>query len=114
MPSQPLLEEALHEIFHLQDADGAITDAELLSVGAGISMNRDYVCYSAVFGLPAGVFAAQGTYRVSRGNGESWSLFMAPIQPDATGKTRVEALFHYHAAQSSGTTVSMQDRANQN
>ncbi len=72
-------------------------------------MNQDYVCYSAVFGLPAGVFAAQGTYRVSRGSGESWSLFMAPIKPDAEGNARVEALFHYRAkAVASATSVQKQ------
>jgi len=97
MPSQSLLAGALHETFYLQDECGAVANAELLSVDAGVRLNQDYVCYSAVFGLPAGVLAAQGTYRVSRSNGDSWPLFMAPIRPDAAGKARMEALFHYRA-----------------
>jgi hypothetical protein len=98
MPTKALLQAAIHETFQLQDDNGAVAEVELLSVDAGVPMDRDYVCYSAVFGLPHAVFASQGTYRVSRPNGDSWSLFMTPIVPGLAGNTRLEALFHYRPA----------------
>jgi hypothetical protein len=97
MPSQSLLLASVDETFQLQDDKGAVAEVSLLSVDAGVRMDEDYVCYSAVFGLPDKVFASQGTYRVCRANGDTWSLFMAPIKPSAAGNVRLEALFHYRA-----------------
>lgn len=97
MPSQSLLQAALSETFELQDDHGCITDMQLLSVAEGVHMAEGYTCYSAIFALQPGLAASQGTYRVSR-CGEQWSLFLAPVQPDATGRTRLEAVFHYRRA----------------
>jgi hypothetical protein len=98
MPSKSLLQAALSESFLLRDDHGTVVNVELLSVNDGVPMNNDYVCYSALFALPSGMAASQGTYRISRGNGEAWSLFMSPIMSDAAGRTRLEALFHYQDA----------------
>lgn len=94
MPSQADLENAVSQIFQLQDDHGAVADVQLLSVDTGVSMGADYTCYAAVFAMPPGMAATQGTYRVSRADA-AWSLFMAPIRPDASGRARLEAVFHY-------------------
>jgi hypothetical protein len=94
MPSQADLQGAVNQIFQLQDDHGALADVQLLSVADGVSMAPDYTCYTAVFALPPGLAATQGTYRVSRTDA-AWSLFMAPLHPDATGRMRLEAVFHY-------------------
>jgi hypothetical protein len=94
MPSQADLETAVSQIFQLQDDHGTVADVQLLSVDEGVSVTSDYTCYAAVFGMPPGMAATQGTYRVSRAEA-AWSLFMAPIRPDASGRARLEAVFHY-------------------
>ena len=94
MPSQPALRSAVGQVFQLQDDHGTVTHVQLLSVAEGVRMARDYTCYAAVFGLPQGLAATQGTYRVSRAD-DAWSLFLAPILPGADGRARLEAVFHY-------------------
>jgi hypothetical protein len=94
MPSQQDLENAVSQLFQLQDDHGTVADVQLLAVAEGVSVAPDYTCYTAVFGMPSGLAATQGTYRVSRA-ADAWSLFMAPIQPDASGRARLEAVFHY-------------------
>jgi hypothetical protein len=94
MPSQADLANAVNQIFQLQDDHGAVAQVQLLSVEAGVSMGPDYTCYAAVFAMPAGMAASQGTYRLSRDDA-AWSLFMAPIRTDAAGRARLEAVFHY-------------------
>ena len=94
MPSQSDLRAAVNQIFQLQDDHGNVVDVQLVSVDEGVSMASDYTCYAAVFAMPSGLAATQGTYRVSRAEA-AWSLFMAPLRPDASGCVRLEAVFHY-------------------
>jgi hypothetical protein len=101
LPSQADLENAVSQIFQLQDDHGTLAEVQLLSVAEGVSVAPDYTCYTAVFGMPDGLAATQGTYRVSRDE-DAWSLFMAPIRPDAGGRARLEAVFHYRLSVTQG------------
>jgi hypothetical protein len=94
MPTQADLQKAVSQIFQLQDDHGSVAEVQLLSVAEGVSVAPDYTCYAAVFAMPEGLAATQGTYRVSRAE-DAWSLFMAPLRPDADGRARLEAVFHY-------------------
>jgi len=102
MPSRVVLEKSVSEIFQLQDDHGTVTDVQLLAVDEGVRMTQGYTCYAAVFALPPGLAATQGTYRVSRA-ADAWSLFLVPIRPDASGRARLEAVFHH------GTSVEGRD-----
>jgi hypothetical protein len=106
IPSQTVLANALNQVFQLQDDHGTVTDVELLSVDEGVRMSQDYACYAAVFGLPPGMAATQGTYQVSRAE-HAWSLFMAPIRPDASGRARLEAVFHYRSSGDPGLSTGL-------
>ena len=95
MPSQTVLQEAVNQFFQLQDDHGVVADVQLLCVDQSAYVAPGCTCYSAVFALPPGAAASQGTYRVSRA-GAAWSLFMAPIRPDASGRACLEAVFHHY------------------
>lgn len=104
IPSQADLENAVSQIFQLQDDHGNVADVQLLSVERGVSVAPDHTCYSAMFGMPDGLAATQGTYRVSRAEA-AWSLFLAPIRPDAGGRARLQAVFHCRTRGANGRSV---------
>jgi hypothetical protein len=96
VPSQAVLQKAVSQVFELQDDHGMVAEVQLLSVDEGVRMAQDYTCYAAVFALPPGMAASQGTYRVSRA-ADAWSLFMVPIRPDVSGRALLEAVVHYRS-----------------
>jgi len=98
IPSQAELQARIGQAFTLQDAEGHSAALTLLSVRDGIGLDSDYVSYSAVFGLPPGITAPQGSYQISPANEApahgGWLLFVTPVRPDRQGVARLEAVFH--------------------
>jgi hypothetical protein len=94
MPSQAMLEGSLSQNYRLQAGSGQTVEIELVEVRGATPMSDMYTCYSAVFRLPRGMAAEQGTYSLSDPQGRTWDLFLTPITPDANGLHRLEAVFH--------------------
>ncbi len=98
MPSQHTLQALVGSAFSISDAQGRSVPATLLSVHSGVAIDEWHVSYSAVFGLPSGITAPQGSYRIAPqaadGDGPGWMLFVAPLRPGRDGQPLLEAVFH--------------------
>jgi len=66
----------------------------LAAVRDGISMDAAYLCYSASFDLPQGVYLPQDLYRVTSPGGDTWDLLVTPTRPRADGAATMCAVFH--------------------
>lgn len=97
MPSIPTHDELLDAIgqrFTFGFLDGHSVDAVLAHAPAGMPMNDSFVCYSATFELPAGVFLPQGIYRIGAPNGGAWDLLATPTHPTRDGRSTLTVVVH--------------------
>ncbi len=102
MPTQAELLASLGLAFSLTpEAGSTVADqplwrvpATLAAVNEGIAMDETYVCYSATFDLPQGVFLPQDVYCVTSPGGTAWDLLITPTRPRADGRATMCAVFH--------------------
>lgn len=101
MPSQQELQNLVGSAFSISDSQGRSVPATLLSVHSGVAIDEWHVSYSAVFGLPLGITAPQGSYQIAPqpASGDApphpgWMLFVAPLRPGRDGQPQLEAVFH--------------------
>lgn len=98
MPSQQELQTLVGSAFSISDSQGRSVPATLLSVHSGVAIDEWHVSYSAVFGLPLGITAPQGSYQIApqaAADDESgWMLFVTPLRPGRDGQPLLEAVFH--------------------
>lgn len=94
VPTHDELLEALGQRFTFASADGHTVDAVLAHAPAGIPMSDDFVCYSATFELPAGVFLPQDVYRIGSPAGPAWELLATPTRPTEDGRSTLTFVVH--------------------
>lgn len=97
IPTHDELLEAIGQRFTFGTADGHIVDATLSHAPIGIPMDDSYVCYSATFELPAGVFLPQDVYRIAAPIGRAWELLATPTRPTADGRSTLTVVVHCRA-----------------
>ncbi|PMS23096.1 hypothetical protein C0Z18_02445 [Trinickia dabaoshanensis] len=97
IPSHAELLEAIGQRFTFVAPNGAALEALLAHAPAGIPMNDSYVCYSATFELPAGVYLPQDVYRIDSPAGRSWQLLATPTRPLDDGRSTVTIVVHCRA-----------------
>ncbi|HTH73765.1 MAG TPA: hypothetical protein VL635_05105 [Trinickia sp.] len=89
--------EAVGQRFTFGAADGHTVDAVLLYANAGIPMNDRFVCYVAMFELPAGVSLPQDVYRIGSPAGRTWDLLATPTRPTEDGRSTLTVVVHTRA-----------------
>lgn len=94
IPTQAELAATLGSIFTFAGYDGVAVPARLIAAPEGVPMDRNYVCYSALFELPAGTQLGQDTYRVTSPAGVEWDLLVTPHRPTPEGVPMMGAVFH--------------------
>lgn len=94
MPSYETLQAALNQSFLFSTPDGHSIDGRLFKISTGIAMDDTYLCYTALFEMPAGVWLQQDVYRVTHPAGDAWELLITPHRPTPTGACVVGAVFH--------------------
>lgn len=97
IPTHAELLEAIGQRFTFGTADGQSVDAVLLHAHSGIPMNDSYVCYTAMFELPAGVFLPQDVYRIGSPAGRTWDLLATPTRPTEDGRSTLTVVVHTRA-----------------
>ena len=97
IPTHDELLGAIGQRFTFGTADGRIVDAVLSHAPIGIPMDDSYVCYSATFELPAGVFLPQDVYRIAAPIGRAWELLATPTRPTADGRSTLTVVVHCRA-----------------
>ena len=111
MPSQQELQTLVGNAFSISDAQGRSVAATLLSVHSGVAIDEWHVSYSAVFGLPSGITAPQGSYQIAPRAGADdepgWMLFVTPLRPGRDGQPLLEAVFHVQRDSADGTPQGM-------
>lgn len=97
IPTHEELLGAIGQPFTFGAADGQTVDAVLAHAPAGIPMNDSFVCYSATFELPAGVFLPQDVYRIASPAGRAWELLATPTRPTEDGRSTLTVVVHCRA-----------------
>lgn len=93
VPTHGALVAAIGQPFVLSTPDGRSVEARLAAAPAGIPMDESYVCYSAIFELPAGVHLPQEVLRITAPDGSAWDLLATPTLP-AGGHATMTAVMH--------------------
>lgn len=93
VPTHAVLIAAIGQPFVLGTPDGRSVEARLAAAPAGIPMDESYVCYSAVFELPAGVRLSQEVFRIVAPDGSAWELLATPTLP-VGGRAMLTAVIH--------------------
>lgn len=99
IPTHAELIAAIGQRFSFGLADGRTVDALLAAAPAGIPMDDSYVCYSAMFELPAGAYLPQDVYRIVSPDGKAWDLLATPTRPTADGRATLHFVVHCRAAE---------------
>jgi hypothetical protein len=102
IPTHAELIAAIGQRFAFGLADGRTVDALLTAAPAGIPMDDSYVCYSAMFELPAGVHLPQDVYRIVSPCGQAWDLLATPTRPTGDGRATIHFVVHRRAAEWAG------------
>ncbi|HEX7685205.1 MAG TPA: hypothetical protein VF446_17000 [Trinickia sp.] len=89
--------EAIGQRFTFDGVGGQTVDAVLLHANAGIPMNDRFVCYAAMFELPAGVSLPQDVYRIGSPAGRAWDLLATPTRPTEDGRSTLTVVVHTRA-----------------
>jgi len=97
IPSHAELLEAIGQRFTFGASNGATFEAVLAQAPAGIPMNESFVCYSATFELPAGIYPPQDVYRIDSPAGGDWQLLATPTQPTEDGRSTLTVVVHCRA-----------------
>jgi hypothetical protein len=97
IPTHDELLEAIGQRFTFGLADGHTVDAVLARAPAGIAMDDGFVCYTATFELPAGVFLPQDVYRIGSPLGRAWDLLATPTRPTEDGRRTLTVVVHCRA-----------------
>lgn len=105
IPTYAELIAAIGQTFSLSTADGRSVEARLSAAPNGIPMDETYVCYSAVFNLPTGVWLPQDTYRITAADGRAWTLLATPTRPEPGGCATLTAVMHCLAASQAETAA---------
>ncbi|SDG43362.1 DUF6916 family protein [Paraburkholderia phenazinium] len=93
VPTHAALVAALGQPFLLGLPDGRSVEAHLSAAPSGVPMDDSYVCYSAVFELPAGVHLPQDVFRITAPGGDAWDLLVTPTAP-VRGRATLTAVMH--------------------
>lgn len=93
VPTHAELIAALGQPFLLGAPDGRSVEARLVAAPAGIPMDESYVCYSAIFELPAGVHLPQDVFHIVAPDGSAWELLATPTLP-VGGRATLTAVIH--------------------
>jgi hypothetical protein len=102
IPTHAELTAAIGQRFSFGLADGRSVDAVLTAAPAGIPMDDSFVCYSAHFELPAGVFLPQDVYRIESPQARAWELLATPTRPTADGRATIHFVVHCRATELAG------------
>ncbi|WP_206956662.1 DUF6916 family protein [Trinickia acidisoli] len=94
IPTRTQLTASLGHTFMFSGAGDWAVAAKLTDVRDGIPMDENYVCYSAIFEMPADVNLPQNVYRIASSTGDAWELLVTPYRPTAEGKPVMGAVFH--------------------
>ena len=94
MPSHETLKDALNQTFQFSTPNGQTIDGRLFDVSVRIAMDDTYLCYAALFEMPAGARLQQDVYRVTHPAGNAWELLMTPHRPTPAGACVLGAVFH--------------------
>lgn len=97
IPTHAELLEAIGQRFTFGASNGAAVEALLAGAPVGIPMNDSYVCYSAIFELPAGAYFPQDVYRIGSPAGETWDLLATPTRPTGDGRATLTVVVHCRA-----------------
>ena len=97
IPTHDELRDAIGQRFTLASADGHTVEAVLAHAPAGIPMDDSFVCYSATFELPTGVFLPQDVYRIASPGGGAWDLLATPTRPTGDGRSTLTVVVHCRA-----------------
>lgn len=97
IPTHAELLDAIGQRFTFGAADGQTVDAVLLHANAGIPMNDSFVCYAAMFELPAGISLSQDVYRIGSPAGRAWDLLATPTRPTEDGRSTLTVVVHARA-----------------
>ncbi|RDU95053.1 hypothetical protein DWV00_31080 [Trinickia dinghuensis] len=89
--------EAVGQRFTFVAPNGAAVEALLVQAPSGIPMDDSFVCYSATFELPAGVFTPQDVYRIGSPSGRAWDLLATPTRPTEDGRSTLTVVVHCRA-----------------
>ncbi|WP_126876968.1 DUF6916 family protein [Paraburkholderia kururiensis] len=89
--------DAIGQRFTFGAADGQTVDAVLLHANAGIPMNDSFVCYAAMFELPAGISLSQDVYRIGSPAGRAWDLLATPTRPTEDGRSTLTVVVYARA-----------------
>jgi hypothetical protein len=93
VPTHAALIAAIGQTFVFRTPDGRSVEARLAAAPGGIPMDDSYVCYSAIFELPAGVQLPQEVFDITAPNGDAWSLLATPTRPE-NGRAMLSAVMH--------------------
>ena len=97
IPTHDELLEAIGQHFTFASADGHTVEAVLARAPAGVAMDDSFICYSATFELPAGVFLPQDVYRIGSPGGRAWDLLATPTRPTQDGRSTLTVVVHCRA-----------------
>jgi hypothetical protein len=97
IPTHEELLGAIGQRFSFGAADGQTVDAVLARAPSGIPMDDTFVCYSAIFELPAGVVLQQDVYRIASPSGRAWALLATPTRPTEDGRSTLTVVVHCRA-----------------
>jgi hypothetical protein len=97
IPTHDELLGAIGQRFTFGTADGHTVEAMLSHAPVGIPMDDSFVCYSASFELPAGVFLPQDVYRIASPAGRAWDLLATPTRPTEDGRSTITVVVHCRA-----------------
>jgi hypothetical protein len=106
IPTHDELIGAIGQRFTFGCADGRAVEAVLVHAPDGIAMDDSFVCYSATFELPAGVFLPQDVYRIASPAGRAWDLLATPTRPTSEGRSTITFVVHCRADELANTAGS--------
>jgi hypothetical protein len=98
MPTFDELHSALGQNWHVHDQALNVVPVKIESVQAGRAMGEAYADFHLLLELPCGMYGGQGNYALVAPSGQTWTIFLSPAAPSATGQGCLQASFNYPVA----------------